>query len=134
MSAISFLCPSGDMWLLSFTQTEPMNGCLHTYLHRAEAFVSNEDRPHGTTAHTCCTVASSGTNYKDKHRDELHRGVIKESIFKKSCAENCLSRICVLYIILLYSLSRTTAIAVALLHVCNVALVPDQFVQSIWEG
>lgn len=65
------------MWLLSFKWTEPMSRHIHTYLHRAEASVSNEDRPRGTTAHTCCTVASSGTNYKDKHRDELHRGVIK---------------------------------------------------------
>ena len=54
------------MVLLSFIQPETMSGCIHTYLHKAEASVSNGDRPHGTTAHTCCTVASSGTNYKDK--------------------------------------------------------------------
>lgn len=39
-----------------------------TYLRRGGASVSNGDTPHGTTAHTCYTAASSGTNYKERER------------------------------------------------------------------
>lgn len=61
-----------------YVDIELIYRCIHTYLHKAEASVSNEDRPHGTTAHTCCTVASSGTNYKDRQRDKLYSGVTTE--------------------------------------------------------
>lgn len=74
------------MWLLSFMEdTEHFYRFSRTYLHKAEASVSNEDRPHGTTAHTCCTVASSGTNYKDKQRDKLHSVANAECTFNQMC-------------------------------------------------
>lgn len=41
------------------------NSGISTYLHRAWASVSNEDKPHGTTADTCYTAASSDTSYKE---------------------------------------------------------------------
>lgn len=101
--------------------------CSHTYLHKAEASVSNEDRPHGTTAHTCCTVASSGTNYKDKQRDKVHRVANTERTFNQMCRKLFYPEF-VLSIAQFDSLSWTTAIAVALLQICNVSLVPDQFI------
>lgn len=73
---------------------EPIYICIHTYLHKAEASVSNEDRPHGTTAHTCCTGASSGTNYKDRQKDKLHRAVTTELTLEHTCRKLFIQNLC----------------------------------------
>ena len=45
-----------------------------TYLRRAWASVSNGDTPHGTTADTRYTAASSGTNFKEGKRERGYGG------------------------------------------------------------
>lgn len=96
-----------------------------TYLRRALASVSNEDRLHGTIADTCCTAASSGTSCKQtkyEHYNFRGHGNISIQALHSFQKMPC------------HSLSWTATVAVALLDVGFVAVVPHQLLQHIWEG
>lgn len=57
-----------------------------TCLHRAWESVSNGDRPHGTTADSRYTAASSGTSCKEWTKEE------REGLTVSGCASNLFSK------------------------------------------
>ncbi len=117
-----------------------------TYLRRAWASVSNGDKPHGTTADTCYTAASSGTNYKEREKDtgwltgtcdyikKIQTKPLKKRHIRCRTIVFQESSMCSVKCVVCYSLSWASTVAVALLGVSLVAFVPHQFVQSVREG